>query len=114
MFHAFHREDFVPANHPRRPIKRRADDDERGNPTGNFRGEKRANKTHRSLADPEARLARTWFVGRGKIRPPSAATAAAYNRLRLARLAPGPCNPRPPPARRGLRHQRKTRPNATT
>ena len=35
-----------------------ADNDDPGNPTVNFRGEKRANKTHRSLTDPEARLAR--------------------------------------------------------
>jgi len=48
-----------------RPIKTRdrivsdgADDDDPGNPTVNFRGEKRRNKTHRSLTDPEAKLAR--------------------------------------------------------
>jgi transposase len=35
-----------------------ADDDDQGNPTVNFRGEKRSNRTHRSLTDPEARLAR--------------------------------------------------------
>jgi transposase len=33
-------------------------DDDPGNPTVNFRGERRSNKTHRSLTDPEARLAR--------------------------------------------------------
>jgi transposase len=35
-----------------------SDDDDPGNPTVNFRGEKRSNRTHRSLTDPEARLAR--------------------------------------------------------
>ncbi len=40
-----------------------ADDDDKGNPTVNYRGEKRGNKTHRSLVDPEARLARK---GNGK------------------------------------------------
>jgi len=35
-----------------------ADDDDPGNPTVNFRGERRRNATHRSLTDPEARLAR--------------------------------------------------------
>ena len=40
-----------------------ADDDDTGNPTVNFRHEKRSNKTHRSLVDSEARLARK---GKGK------------------------------------------------
>jgi transposase len=40
-----------------------SDDDDPGNPTVNFRNEKRSNKTHRSIVDPEARLARK---GRGK------------------------------------------------
>ncbi len=35
-----------------------ADDDDPGNPTVDFRGQKRSNKTHRSIVDPEARLAR--------------------------------------------------------
>ena len=35
-----------------------AEDDDPGNPTVNFRGEKRRNETHRSLTDPQARLAR--------------------------------------------------------
>ena len=35
-----------------------SDDDDQGNPTVNFCGEKRSNRTHRSLTDPEARLAR--------------------------------------------------------
>jgi transposase len=53
-----------------RPIKSRdqkvsdgSDDDDPGNPTVNFRGEKRGNRTHRSIVDPEARLARK---GKGK------------------------------------------------
>lgn len=40
-----------------------ADDDDSGNPTVNFRHEKRSNETHRSIVDPEARLARK---GQGK------------------------------------------------
>ena len=35
-----------------------SDDNDPGNPTMNFRGEKRSNRTHRSLTDPQARLAR--------------------------------------------------------
>ena len=46
-----------------RKVSDNADDDDRGNPTVNFRGQKRTNKTHRSIVDPEARLARK---GRGK------------------------------------------------
>lgn len=37
--------------------RRRDDDDDRGNPTVSFHGEKRTNETHRSTTDPEARLA---------------------------------------------------------
>lgn len=37
---------------------RPGDDDDPKNPTVNFRGEKRSNKTHRSVTDPDARLAR--------------------------------------------------------
>lgn len=40
-----------------------SDDDDPGNPTVNFHHEKRSNATHRSLTDPEARLARK---GKGK------------------------------------------------
>lgn len=35
-----------------------SDDQDGGNPTVNFRGEKRSNATHRSLVDPQARLMR--------------------------------------------------------
>jgi len=35
-----------------------SDDEDPGNPTVNFRGQRRRNATHRSLVDPEARLAR--------------------------------------------------------
>jgi hypothetical protein len=41
-----------------RAVSDSAEDDDPGNPTVNFRGEKRSNRTHRSLTDPEARLAR--------------------------------------------------------
>lgn len=34
----------------------RSDDDDRGNPSIDFHGEKRSNATHRSVTDPEARL----------------------------------------------------------
>ena len=49
-------------------FKRKDDDDDAppddpGNPTVNFRGEKRSNDTHASTTDPDARLARK---GRGK------------------------------------------------
>ena len=40
-----------------------AEDDDPGNPTVSFHHEKRSNKTHRSIVDPEARLARK---GKGK------------------------------------------------
>jgi len=40
-----------------------SDDGDPGNPTVNFRNERRSNKTHRSLVDPEARLMRK---GEGK------------------------------------------------
>ena len=35
-----------------------SEDDDPGNPTIDFRGQRRRNATHRSLVDPEARLAR--------------------------------------------------------
>jgi transposase len=35
-----------------------SDDDDPGNPTVNFRGERRKNETHRSVVDPEARIYR--------------------------------------------------------
>ena len=35
-----------------------SEDQDPGNPTINFRGQKRSNQTHRSLTDPQARLAR--------------------------------------------------------
>jgi transposase len=40
-----------------------AEDDDPGNPTVNFRGQRRTNATHRSITDPEARLMRK---GRGQ------------------------------------------------
>lgn len=40
-----------------------SDDHDAGNPTVNFRNERRSNKTHRSIVDPEARLMRK---GKGK------------------------------------------------
>jgi transposase len=42
----------------RRDRARRGDDDDRGNPTVDFRGQRRRNDTHASTTDPEARLAR--------------------------------------------------------
>ena len=50
---SFKRKDVGPSEPP----------DDRGNPTVNFRAERRSNATHQSTTDPEARLARK---GRGK------------------------------------------------
>ena len=44
---------FQPKNQPQQPPP-----DDPGNPTINFRGEKRSNETHESKTDPDARLAR--------------------------------------------------------
>ncbi len=41
----------------RKDEERASDDDDPGNPTVNFRGEKRSNRTHASTTDPDARLA---------------------------------------------------------
>ncbi|MGH8310248.1 MAG: IS5 family transposase, partial [Steroidobacteraceae bacterium] len=41
--------------------------DDKGNPTVNFRGEKRSNATHESTTDPEARLARKGSVTTSKL-----------------------------------------------
>jgi hypothetical protein len=51
---SFRRKDKPPSDRP--------SPDDPGNPTVNFRGEKRSNATHRSTTDPEARLAKK---GRG-------------------------------------------------
>ncbi len=40
----------------RKDRERKHDDDDPGNPTVNFRGEKRSNRTHASTTDPDARL----------------------------------------------------------
>ena len=40
------------------PAPSASDDDDPGNPSVNFRGEKRTNKTHRSVTDPDARMAK--------------------------------------------------------
>ncbi len=40
----------------RKDREREHDDDDPGNPTVNFRGEKRSNRTHASTTDPDARL----------------------------------------------------------
>src|SRR5688572_22224928 len=79
-------EERVPVAHPLRAIERLADealadlsatfdlkpkdgdpptttDDDPGNPSVDFRGEKRSNKTHWSTTDPDARLMRK---GEGK------------------------------------------------
>lgn len=41
-----------------RKVSDSSDDDDPGNPTVNFHGQRRSNATHRSVVDPEARLAR--------------------------------------------------------
>ena len=52
-----------PINTTDTKVSDRSDDDDPSNPTVNFRNEKRSNKTHRSIVDPEAKLARK---GKGK------------------------------------------------
>lgn len=47
-----------PVDSKDRKVSDSSDDDDPGNPTVNFRGEKRRNATHRSIVDGEARLAR--------------------------------------------------------
>jgi len=47
-----------PIDTPDKKVSDGSDDDDPGNPTVNFRGQKRTNATHRSVVDPEARLAR--------------------------------------------------------
>jgi transposase len=42
---------------PKEPKAPQKTDDDRGNPTVDWRGEKRSNKTHRSTTDPDARIA---------------------------------------------------------
>jgi transposase len=52
-----------PIDSPDTRISDGSDDDDPGNPTVNFRQERRSNQTHRSIVDPEARLMRK---GNGK------------------------------------------------
>jgi len=47
-----------PIDAPDEKVSDGSDDEDPGNPTVNFRGQKRRNATHRSIVDPEARLAR--------------------------------------------------------
>jgi len=47
-----------PIGSKERKVSDGSNDCDPGNPTVNFRGEKRGNKTHRSIVDPEAQLAR--------------------------------------------------------
>ncbi len=47
-----------PIDTPDQKVSHGSDDDDPGNPAVNFRGTKRRNATHRSIVDPEARLAR--------------------------------------------------------
>lgn len=46
-----------PIDAPDARVSDGADDDDAGNPTINFRGERRSNATHRSITDPEANIA---------------------------------------------------------
>ena len=57
-----------------------------GNPSVDFHGEKRRNDTHRSRTDPQARLARSRFVGLKKTLQQMQLIGSPYNLLRLARL----------------------------
>lgn len=47
-----------PIASPDEKVSDGSEDDDPGNPTLNFRGQKRTNQTHRSVVDPQARLAR--------------------------------------------------------
>jgi len=47
-----------PLDAPPATVGEGADDDDPGNPTVSFHGQRRSNATHRSITDPEARLAR--------------------------------------------------------
>lgn len=47
-----------PIEEKSKQVRDHSDDDDPGNPTVNFRGQKRKNDTHRSIVDPEARLYR--------------------------------------------------------
>jgi len=47
-----------PIESPDEKVSDGSDDGDGGNPSVNFRGERRSNATHRSLTDPQARLAR--------------------------------------------------------
>jgi transposase len=47
-----------PNSRKKRRDRARRDDDDRGNPTVDFRGQRRSNQTHASTTDPESRLAR--------------------------------------------------------
>lgn len=49
------------------PADRPTTDDDKGNPTINFRGEKRSNETYRSTTDPEALLMRKGFGKEAKL-----------------------------------------------
>jgi transposase len=47
-----------PIEHQDEKVSDGSNDDDPSNPTVNFRGQRRTNQTHRSIVDPEARLAR--------------------------------------------------------
>jgi len=52
---------------PKRAKSKRDDSDDSGNPTVDFRGQKRSNATHESTTDPEARLFRKSFGTESKL-----------------------------------------------
>lgn len=58
----------------------KSDDDDRGNPTVSWQGQKRSNKTHRSTSDPDARLA---FKGREGAQPSCTVNGVMENRNRI-------------------------------
>ncbi len=64
--------------------------DDKGNPSGNFRGEKRSNTTHESTTDPWMKTVggfrRTRFEGRERTELAAYLVGAAYNFLRIAKL----------------------------
>ncbi len=85
-----------------RKDEKRRDDDDPGNPTVNFRGEKRSNQTHASRTDPDARLAVVpragarpdrllWEDAERRFHRPLAATRQGEDRPQVRQRRPARC-----------------------
>ena len=94
VYHTFILDDLVPANHPLKQVKTRADRilaEMSAQFTRGYAINQRIRKRVEEIfgwLKVAGGLARARFVGRGKIKQQAEVTAAAYNLLRLARLAP--------------------------